>query len=239
MEGSQDPHSRRAVSSSDAWIDRPIYIHFAMPPRLASLSLLIAVLLGPGCTTSSSTRNVQLMPAFEPVQADSNGLEVRLTRVLTWGEPTSEVGWLECELLLENRGRSPVVVSTAKLLTASGRYLTPAASYEEILVPPSPADEIGEDMATSAAGIAAGQVIPHGGLLVKAITSLSDASTADARARAEQRFRLRRIAEVELAPGGRMDGSAFFPRVADPQALVVEISGRGGGQRLTLPWPGH
>ncbi len=210
-----------------------------MPHRLASLILLSLLLLAVGCTTSSSTRNVETLPAFAPVQAEGDGLRIRLTRVLTWGEPTSEVGWLECELLLENRGRSSVVVSSVKLLTASGRYLPSAASYEEILVPPSPADEIGEDMATSAAGIAAGQVIPHGGLLVKAITSLSDASTADARARAEQRFRLRRIAEVELAPGGRMDGSAFFPRVADPKALVVEISGRGGGRRLTLPWPGH
>lgn len=129
---SDGPPSRAAVPISDAWINRSTCIHFAMPHRLASLILLSLLLLAVGCTTSSSTRNVQTLPAFEPVQAEGDGLRIRLTRVLTWGEPTSEVGWLECELLLENRGRwswRSLVAAVAGASPCRGQCTSRAASH--------------------------------------------------------------------------------------------------------------
>jgi hypothetical protein len=205
---------------------------------LRSVAIVIAVhasLLGSGCTTSGTTQERQPVPRFESVRADADGLSATLVRVLAPGGTASDLGWLECELSLENRGDAPLVVSTVKLLTKSGRYLPAAAAYGETLSSPDPAYELAGNVATSAAGVAAGQLIPYGGLVVQAIAGVAGASSADARAKAEQQFRLRRVDGVELAAGGRMEGSSFFPRVPDPEALVVDFSQRGKVQRATLP----
>jgi hypothetical protein len=156
---------------------------------------------------------------------------------LSPADVATDAGWLEYELLLENRGSTSLLVSSVKLLTASGRYLPAAANYAETVSPPSAAYGIAGEVATSAAGVAAGQVVPYGGLFVRAIADIAEASSADARARAEQRFRLRRVAAVELAPGGRMEGSAFLPRVPDAQALAVDFSYEGAARRVMLPVP--
>ena len=205
---------------------------------LRSLALIIAVhasLFSVGCTTLATSEEHQPVSAFESVRAEVDGLSATLVRVLTSRDTASDVGWFECELLLENRGDAPLLVSTVKLLTMSGRYLPAAAEHREILSPPSAAYDIAGGVATSAAGVAAGQVIPYGGLVVQAIAGVAEASSAEARASAEQRFRLRRLAAVELAAGGHMEGNAYFPRVSDPEALVIDFSQHGTEQRATLP----
>ena len=205
---------------------------------LRSFAVIIAVhasLFSLGCATSGTSEDRHPLPAFESVRAEEEGLSATLVRVLVSGDTSSDVGWFECELLLENRGDAPLVVSTVKLLTAGGRYLSPAASYGETLTPPNPAYDIAGGVATGAAGVAASQVTPYGGLVVRALADVVGASSADVRARADQRFRLRRVAGVELAPGGRMEGSAFFPRVSDSEALVIDFSQHGTVGRATLP----
>ena len=207
---------------------------------LRSLAVVLVVqssLFCVACTTPNAAQDSHALPAFEPVRGQVDGLAATLVRALASGDASSDVGWFEYELVLENRGDSPLVVSTAKLLTASGRYLAPATAYAEILSPPNAAYQVAGSVATSAAGMAAGQVIPFGGLVVQAIAGAAGAASAEDRARAEQRFRLRRVTGVELAPGGRMEGSAFFPRVADPVALVIDFAQHGRPQQANLPLP--
>lgn len=202
---------------------------------LAIILVVQAPLFGVGCTTSGRAEDRRPVPAFQPVRTEVDGLAAMLAGVLAPADTSSDIGWLEYELLLENRGDSPLAVSAVKLLTKSGRYLSPAASYAEILTPYNAAYEVAGSVASSAAGMAAGQVIPYGGLVVQAVASVAEASSAEGRARAEQRFRLRRVPGVELAAGGHMDGSAFFPRVPDPDALVIDFLQHGAVQRATLP----
>ena len=206
--------------------------------RSLSLSFIVAAvsaaLLSVGCATPGTVADRQALPGFEPMRTEADGLRATLVRVLA-PDASSDADWVECELLLENRGDAPLAVSTVKLLTESGRYLPAAANFGETLAPPNAAYDIAGNVATSAAGAAAGQLIPYGGLVVQAIAGVAGASSADTRAKAEHRFRLRRIAGVELAPGGHMEGNAFFPRVADPKALVIEFAQHGKWQQGTLP----
>ncbi len=83
----------------------------------------------------------------------------------------------------------------------------------------------------------AGQVVPYGGLVVTAISSLVRESGAESRVGSEQRFRLRHVPGVELAPGGRMVGSVFFPAAGDARSLEIEVSRQDKLRSASLPLP--
>jgi hypothetical protein len=85
---------------------------------------------------------------------------------------------------------------------------------------------LAQDVAARSVGIAAGQVIPYGGTIVGILSGAAAVSSAQTQANARREFALHKIKEVELAPGGRMTGSAFLPRIRDPKALIVDW-GRG------------
>jgi len=186
--------------------------------RSLSLSFIVAAasaaLLSVGC---ANARHGGRSPGSAGIRADADRgrWAPRHAGARAGADASSDADWVECELLLENRGDAPLAVSTVKLLTESGRYLPAAATLARPWRQPNAAYDIAGNVATSAAGVAAGQLIPYGGLVVQAIAGVAEASSADTRAKAEHRFRLRRIAGVELAPGGHMEGNAFFPRVAD------------------------
>jgi len=206
-----------------------------MIPPLFLVSLVLLALTSGwvlGCARVDTTGSGPVASTFHPIEAEVNGLWLRLIRLHPdrsgegVREGTRELvgGWLVGEFQLENRGKQPILLSGVKLLTAGGRYLKPAASYDEVLAPPGAGDHVAGTIATSAAGVAAGQVIPFGGVLVHTISGIARGSNTEARALEEQRFRLSQMLGAELAPGGRMEGSAYFPFVATPQAVVIEVT---------------
>jgi hypothetical protein len=151
------------------------------------------------------------------------------------GALVADEGWREYRIELENRGRSPLTVHDVKLLNREGRYLTSAASYAEVSAPPDASEQLAGNVARSSAGIAAGQVIPYGGTIVGLVSGVLSASASQSEADARQRFAQRRIKEIELAPGGRMSGSAFLPRIDDARALTIDYSVGSTKKRVELP----
>ena len=202
------------------------------------LSLLLVAFIVAGCATPGQPPGGGTERRFPPVSTEVNGLEVTLTRMMPTVAHQPEAGWWEYELSLANRGQTPVAVGGVKLLTASGRYLQPARSFGETQAAPPVGASVAGDVATGAAGIAAGQVVPYGGLVVTAISSLVRESGDESRTGSEQRFRLRHVPGVELAPGGRMVGSVFFPATGDARSLEIEISRQGKVRSASLPLPG-
>lgn len=198
-------------------------------------TVLVHMLLAFGCTSTEGPGERRPLTALEGVYAQTDGLRVTLLRAPPSVATSADLGWAEYALLLENRGSLPLTVSAVKLATSGGRYLSAAVSEAETQAPPDPVSEVAGGVATSAAGIAAGQVIPFGGQVVGMIARVADASSAESRARAARRFRLRQLVGVELAPGGRMEGSAFFPRMTDATALVLDFTRNAGMQRVELP----
>jgi hypothetical protein len=201
---------------------------------LAALSLLTFSCAAPPPVPDAPTK----APAPDVLRFASRDLVVRVTDTLGAGDAgalVADEGWREYRIELENRGRSPLTVHDVKVLTAEGRYLPSAATYGEVSAPPNTSDQVAGDVARTSAGIAAGQVIPYGGTIVGLVSNMLSASTLQSEADARRRFAQRRIKEIELAPGGRMSGSAFLPRIDDARALAIDYSVGSTKERVELP----
>ena len=85
--------------------------------------------------------------------------------------------------------------------------------------------------------MAIGHFIPYGGTIFDVLSSTASASSAAATDNAKRVFRLRVLKNVELAPKGRVEGSAFLPNIARPKALVVDYILEGMINRIELPLP--
>ena len=153
------------------------------------------------------------------------------------GTLVQDQGWREYVLEIGNLGTKPVTVRNVKLLNLDGRYVESAGSYNEITAPPDPAYKVAGNVATSAASTAAGQIIPYGGYLVTVFSGVASASAAGEVASAKRSFALRKLKDVELAPGGRVEGSAFLPNISDAKALVVDYGNGQGVHRIEIPLP--
>lgn len=200
-----------------------------------ALSILAAFILG--CTGPRTAQPPIPILNDEKVQFRSADLDIRLVGALGAGNEGTlvlDAGWVEYLLEIENRGKRPLTIYNVKLLTRDGRYLDSAADYEEITAPPDAASELAEDIAKRSAGIAAGQVIPYGGAIVGILSGAVSASAAQTGANAQREFVLRRLKEVELAPGGRVQGSAFLPAIQSPKSLVLDCGCGGKTERIEL-----
>jgi hypothetical protein len=138
---------------------------------------------------------------------------------------------------LENLGRSDLTVDNVKLLTRSGRYLDSASAYQQITTAPDVSSAVAGTVARSAAGSVAGQFIPYGGSIVSVISSVVSASAAEDLADAKRLFAQRRLNNVELAPGGRVNGSAFLPKAEDAKVLVIRYQSSGKVERFEMALP--
>jgi hypothetical protein len=78
-------------------------------------------------------------------------------------------------------------------------------------------------------------VIPYGGAIVGILSGAASTSSAQSKTSASRDFAFRRLKDVELAPGGRVRGSAFLPSIPDANALVlIWERGEASGQ-VDLP----
>ena len=146
-------------------------------------------------------------------------------------------GWREYLFQIKNLSDMPLTVKNVKLITVEGRYLESAAAYEQIIRPPDVTAEVAGDIATDAAGIAVGQVIPYGGFIISAFSNVASASNAGARANAKRSFLLRVLKNVELAPKGLVRGSAFFQNIDYPKALIIDYVLDDSPKRIEIPMP--
>ena len=206
--------------------------------RFLRIALAALILTIAGCAAPGAPKAPAPMPTATSAHYTSADVRVRLVGVLRAGDEGTLVldpGWREYILAVENTGTRPLTIHNVKLLTRAGRYFDSASTYEQIIVPPDTATEIAGTVATRAAGVAAGQVIPYGGSLVSIITSAVSASAAEKAAIAGRELNQRKLKEVELAPNGKVIGSAYLPYVSNARALVVDYGHGDDVERIEIP----
>ncbi|WP_141699247.1 hypothetical protein [Candidatus Thiosymbion oneisti] len=193
------------------------------------LALILLVLIIAGCTAPTTTREPSPATVADAKEYRSPGIRIRLINALRAGDRGTLLespGWVEYVFAIDNTGSRPLTVHDVKLLNADGRYLAAADSYEQIIAPPS----AGGQVAASTAGAAVGQVIPFGGAIVGIISDAISASTAQSREDAKRAFERHKLKAVELAPAGKITGSACLPDLAANQAKALVISYGHGDQ---------
>jgi hypothetical protein len=174
------------------------------------------------------------------VRFESSELDVRVVGIIGVEHGYTLVedpGWREYLFQIKNLSDMPLTVKNVKLSNVEGRYLESAAAYEQIIRPPDVAAEVAGDIATKGAGIAVGQVIPYGGLIIGVFSNVASASSAGARANAKRSFFLRVLKNVELAPKGQVRGSAFFQNIDYPKALIIDYVLGEIPKRIEIPMP--
>lgn len=204
------------------------------------LILIVWALLATGCAGTKALPQPSIGSNSSLIQRQSNDLRVTLLAIIGEGYDgtlVEDAGWREFLLQIENRATGPLTVENVKLLNVNGRYVDSAASHSEITAPPDVGAELAADVATDAAGIVAGYFIPFGGFLTNVINSAASASSADTKASAKREFALRAIKKVELAPAGRMAGSAFLPNITNAKTLVIDYTSDDRTVRLEIPLP--
>ena len=178
------------------------------------------------------------MPVPSTVEHQAEGVSLRLVGTLRAGDARTLIqdpGWVEYLFAVDNRDDRHLMIYNVKLLNRDGRYLDSAESYEQVTYPPDVATDVAGSLAKGAAGIAAGQVIPYGGTIFGIISGAVSASSVESEADAKREFELRKLKLVELAPGGRVIGSAFLPDVVNAESLVIDYGYGGARERVEIP----
>ena len=204
------------------------------------LPLLVLTLTGVGCAGPKASKAPNAISIVDPIRVQSADLAVALIRIADKGNKETLVedpGWLEYVIEIENLSANALTVQNVKLLNQDGRYVDSASAYEQITAPPDVGAELAGDVAQSAAGIAAGQMIPYGGSIFGVLSSAASAWSAGTKKQATRVFRSRMLKNVELAPAGELEGSAFLPNMTRPKALVVDYAQDGATNRIEIPLP--
>ena len=199
---------------------------------------LVLTLTVVGCVEPKVSKAPSAKSMAGPIQVRSADLAVALIRISEKGDKGTlikEPGWREYVFEIENLSKNDLTVQNVKLLNQDGRYVNSASAYEEITAPPNVGVELAGDVAETAAGMAAGQFIPYGGKIFGVLSRTASASSAEATANAKRAFRLRVLKNVELAPTGMVEGSAFLPNITKPKALVLDYAQDGTTNRIEIP----
>ncbi len=202
------------------------------------LPLLVLTLSIVGCAGPMVSKAPSANSMAGPIRVSSAELAVALIRIAEQGNKGTLIedpGWREYVIEIENLSTNALTVQNVKLLNKNGRYVDSASAYEQITAPPDVGAELAGDVAETAADMAAGQFIPYGGKIISVFSSAASASSAGAKANAKRAFRLRVLKNVELAPAGMVEGSAFLPNITKPKALVVDYILDGTTNRIEIP----
>jgi len=189
------------------------------------LFLIILVLSAVGCAGTKVSKVSPPSPLAEPIRVESTDLTITLLKVIGPGEEGTLIenpGWSEYILEIDNLSTNPLTIHNVKILNLDGRYEDSASIYEQITAPPDVSVELAGDAAKTAAGVAAGLVVPFGGSILSLISRAISASSASAKEKAKLDFNLRVLKNVELAPMEKIKGSAFLPNIKDAKALAMD-----------------
>ena len=201
------------------------------------LPLLVLALTVVGCA-SQKVQSANSMS--NPIRMKSVNLAVALIKIAEQGDKETLVedpGWREYVIEIENISTNTLTVQNVKLLNQDGVYVDSASAYEQIIAPPDVGAELAGDVAEKAAGMAVGQIIPFGGQIFSVLSSAVSASSAEAKANAKRAFVLRVLKNVELAPAGKVERSAFLPIATRAKILIVDYSQDGTTNRIEIPLP--
>jgi len=207
-----------------------LHYYFLLP--LLVLTLTVVGCAGPKAQSANS------MP--DPIRMKSADLAVALIRIAEQGDKETLVedpGWREYVIEIENISTTALTVQNVKLLNQDGVYVDSASAYEQIIAPPDLGAELAGDVAEKAAGMAAGQIIPFGGQIFSVLSSAVSASSTEAKVNAKHAFALRVLKNVELAPAGKVERSAFLPKITRAKALAVDYAQDGTTYRIEIPLP--
>jgi hypothetical protein len=201
------------------------------------LPLFILALTAAGC---AGPKESSANSMAGPIRVKSAGLALALIRIAEQGDKETLVedpSWREYVIEIENISTNALTVQNVKLLSQDGGYVDSASAYEQITAPPNVGAELASDVAETAAGMAAGQIIPFGGQIFSVLSHTVSASSADAKANAKHAFVLRVLKNVELAPAGKVERSAFLPNITKAKVLVLDYAQDGTTYRIEIPLP--
>ena len=204
------------------------------------LAFVAILMVCAGCAQPKHEGSQIAAPTTKVIRFESKDLRVTLVAVIGVEQERSLVrnpGWLEYVLSIENLGSSDLTVQNVKLLNRNGRYVDSASTYQQITVAPDVSTQVAGTVARSAGGSVAGSFIPYGGSIVSVISSAVTASAAEDEADAKRLFALRVLKDVELAPNGRVNGSAFLPEIEGAKSLVIRYRITGEVKTLVMALP--
>jgi len=206
------------------------------------LALFFLTFVVAGCAGSKAP-SADRVTLTGPIRMQSADLAVTLVRIAGKGDKETLVddpGWLEYGIEIENLSTNALTVLNVKLLGQDGAYVDSAKAYEQLIAPPDVSAELAGDVAATAAGVAAGQIIPFGGQIFSVVSGAVSTTSAGARTNAKRAFGLRVLKNVELAPAGKVERSAFLPDITGAKALAVDYvqDGATGRIEITLPTTG-
>jgi hypothetical protein len=193
-----------------------------------------------GCAEPKVLKAPSTSSMSVPIRVKSADLAVALIRISEQGNKGTLIedpGWREYIIEIENLSSNDLTVQNVKLLNPDGRFVDSASTYEQITSPPNVGAEVAGDVAERAAGMIAGQIIPYGGTVFSVLSGAATALSAGAKANAKQTFMLRVLKNVELAPAGQVEGSAFLPNITKPKALIVDYAQDGMTNRIEILLP--
>ncbi|WP_373499072.1 hypothetical protein [Desulfococcus sp.] len=204
------------------------------------LPLLALILAVAGCGRPKVVTLSSPAGTFDPIRMETTDVAVVLRAIARQddeGALIEDPGWREYIMEIKNLGTDLLTVQNVKLLNQDGRYVDSASGYEQITAPPTVGGELASDVVGTAAGMAATQFVPCGGTLFGLLSNATKASSAGSKAKAKRDFMLRVLKNVELAPAGKVEGSAFLPNIPNPRALVVNYAQGGKTNRVEVPLP--
>ena len=175
-----------------------------------------------------------------PHPAGIGDLAVTLIGIAEQGDDGTLVedpGWREYIMAIENLSTNVLTVQNVKLLNQTGRYVDSALAYDQITAPPDVNAGLTGDVAGRAAGMAASQFVPCAGQSSACSQTPRRPRLPGQRQRQKRDFMLRVLKNVELAPAGKVEGSAFLPNIPNPRALVVVYTQGDMTSRMEIPLP--
>jgi hypothetical protein len=204
------------------------------------LLLLVLGLSVIGCAGTKDSKSPYFNPLTEPIRVESPDLSISLLNIIEADEEGTLIkspGWSEYILEIENHSTNILIIHNVKISNADGQNEEFALIYEQIIVPPNVSVELAGDVAKTAAGVAAGLVVPFGGSILNLISRAISASSASAKEKAKLAFTLRVLKNVELVPGETITGSAFLPKIKDAKTLSIDYVVRETVNNIQVPLP--
>ena len=192
---------------------------------LIVLCSVVVLISAAGCAGTQVSKGTPPNPLTEAIRVESTDLTVTLLNIIGQDEEGTLIenpGWSEYMLEIESHSSKLLTIHNVKILNFDGRYEDSASIYEQIIAPPNVSVELAGDAAKTAAGVAAGLVIPFGGSILSLISHAISSSNLSAKEKAKLDFNLRVLKNVEIVPTEKVIGSAYLPNIKDAKALVLD-----------------
>lgn len=140
----------------------------------------------------------------------------------------TDPNWIQVRMKLENIGPRTIQLSQVKARLGDGTTIASAASFAQIMKPPSMMNSQMATMGLGAGGMALGMLFPPAALASGVAIVVGPALMRDRMQKKATLFNQRALRVEAIAPGTANAGDVYLPAVKDQTALIVfyEIDGR-------------